>query len=89
MARRDILIHRDLPIINGHVQVPNNSETDKTRVTVDEAIATIDGSVETFLSVGSGYQTGWKTGAQAFVRLPGLVPGTSYSTDPVDALANL
>lgn len=92
MARRDISIHRDLPVINGFVQVPNNAETDKTRVTTAEALAAISGSATTRLSMGSGTQTGWKAGQQEWVRLPGLTPGESYTTelgaDPVDTLAN-
>lgn len=89
MSAQTILIHRDLPIINGFVQVPNNAESDKTRVTYVEALNAINGSALTTLSQGSGNQYGSKVGAQAFVRLPGLIPGTSYGTDPVNALANL
>lgn len=93
MARRDILIHRDLPVINGHVQTPNNKETDKTRVTTAEALAAVSGSATTRLSMGSGKHTGWKAGQQEWLRLPGLTPGDSYLTstgaDPVDTLSGL
>lgn len=83
----DILIYRDFQIIAGYVQVPNNAETDKTRVTTDAALAAIAGSAEVILSAGSGKPTGSKSGAQRFLRLPGLAPGSSYSTDPVEELA--
>ena len=82
----DILIYRDFQIIAGFVQVPPNAETDKNRVTVNEALSAISGSVDTQLSRGSGHEVN-KIGAQEFLRLPGLVPGTSYGTDPVTALA--
>ena len=88
MSMSDIVIYRDFPIINGFVQVPNNAESDKNRVTVTEALNAISGSSQTFLSNGSGQVHGGKHGAQSFVRLPGLQPGQSYATDPVDALAN-
>ena len=92
MARRDILIFRDFQVINGFVQVPPNKETDKNRVTTVEALTAIHGSVENYLTVASGNNTGWKAGAHSFVRLPGLTPRESYLTatgaDPVDTLAN-
>jgi hypothetical protein len=83
-----ILIHRDLQVIDGFVQVPPNKETDKNRVTVVEALSAIAGSEQVYLSQGSGNNRGWKAGAQSTFRLPGLVPGTSYSSDPVDVLSS-
>lgn len=87
MSFETIRIHRDLQVIDSFVQVPPNKETDKTRVTVAETLAAISGSERVHLSQGSGTHRGWKAGAQSIIRLPGLVPGTSYSTDPVDTLA--
>jgi len=88
MSMGTIRIYRDFQIIDGFVQVPPNKETDKNRVTVTEALAAVTGSEQVHLPQGSGDNHGWKAGAQSTLRLPGLVPGTSYSTDPVDALAN-
>lgn len=87
MSFETILIHRDMPIINGFVQVPYNKETDKTRVTADEATNAIADSVVTRLSMGSGKQTGSKFGAQEFFRLPGLAPNDTYVIDPVTVLS--
>lgn len=88
MSFETILIFRDFPIINDHVQVPPNKERDKSRATIDEALAAISGSEEVSLSLGSGKNTGSKFGAQRFLRLPGLKPGDSFAVDPVDALAS-
>lgn len=88
MSFETITIHRDFPIINGFVQVPPNKETDKTRVTTDEALTSISGSEVTRLSLGSGRPRGSKSGQQEFLRLPGLLPNASHAVDPVDAVAN-
>ncbi len=89
MSMQTIVIHRDLQVIDGFVQVPPNNESDKNRVTIAEALNAITDTTRVWLSQGSGQSRGWKSGAQSILRLPGLTPGTSYSTDPVDALANL
>lgn len=89
MSLETIRIFRDLNVINGFVQVPPNTELDKTRVTTEEALGAISGSEEVFLSLGSGPQTGSNFGQQSWLRLPGLLPGTSFVTDPVDDLAGL
>jgi len=88
MSFESIRIHRDFPIINDFVQVPNNLETDKTRVTSTEALTNIVGSEMTQLSLGSGRPRGSKQGQQQWIRLPGLIPGEWYDTDPVDDVAN-
>lgn len=84
----DITIYRDWPIINGHVQVPHNEESDKTRVTSAEALVSITNSAVTRLSLGSGSKTGSKAGQQEWLRLPGLLPDQSHvvtnGSDPVD-----
>jgi hypothetical protein len=95
MAATEILLHRDLPVVNGYVMVPpvrdkikdgDKYPTDKNRLTVAQALVALPGSFEVYLSMGSGYSRGSKHGAQRFLRLPGLVPGTSYtSTGQVDA----
>jgi hypothetical protein len=84
MSFEDITIYRDFPIIDGFVQVPPNEETDKARVTEDEALTLISGSETTRLSIGSGKPRGSKCGQQEFLRLPGITPNTWYTTDPVD-----
>ena len=89
MSFQDIRIHRDFQIINNFVQVPPNKETDKTRVTPAEALTNISGTTTERLSLGSGRPRGWKTGQQEWIRLPGLMPGEWYATDPVDDVAGV
>ena len=88
MSFLDITIFRDFPIIDGFVQIPPNKETDKTRVTEAEALASISGSETTRLSLGSGRPQGAKYGQQEFLRLPGITPNAWYTTDPVNDVAS-
>ncbi len=83
MSFEDIKIYRSWPIINGYVQVPHNKETDKTRVTVDEALASITGSQEVYFSP-LGRNTGRGFGSQSFLELPEEAIGEGYDTNPVD-----
>ncbi len=84
MSFETITIYRDLPIINGYVQVPPNRETEKTDITVVEAQEALEANfaVETpdekKLSLGSGNQVGSDYGAQSWLRLPGIIPGEWY-----------
>lgn len=87
MSLSTITIYRDYAIIDGFVQVPPNKETDKSRVTVAEALAAIDGSAQVHLTGASGANRGGRAGAQSLLRLPGLIPGAAHATDPVDTLA--
>lgn len=84
MSFSEIFIHRAWPVVNGYVQVPNNKPSDKTRVTVDEALSLIDGSSAVQLSHGSGKATGSKHGQQEFLRLPAVAADSWYDTNPVD-----
>lgn len=88
MAFSEIMIYRTWPIINGYVQVPNNKPSDKTRVTVDEALASIPGSDIGRLSLGSGKPTGSKCGQQEFLLLPPVAADGWYESNPIDAVAN-
>lgn len=88
MSFETITIYRDLPSIDGFVQTPNNTDTDKTRVTIDDAESLIVGSETIRLSLGSGRQRGSKCGQQEFLRLPGISPNEWYDEDPVDALSS-
>lgn len=78
MSMSDIRIHRDFNIVRDFVQVPPNREVDKTRVSADRAMDTIQGSQALALSLGSGNCTGSKFGVQRLLRLPPLRPGETY-----------
>jgi hypothetical protein len=76
----EIIIYRDMPIIDGRVTIPP-----------DYPIRTIGyfdfpGATIIKLSLGSGHQTGSKFGAQEFVRLVGITPSEWYSSDPIQPL---
>lgn len=88
MSFEDITIHRAYPIINGYVQVPHNKETDKTRVTVDEAIASISGSEQVWLSKSTGQSTGASFGSQSFLMLPETLAREFLASNPVDEVVN-
>ena len=87
MSFETISIHYHYPIIDDYVQVPNNEETDKTRVTSDEALISIPGSEVVRLTKGSGRQTGSFFGQQEVLRLPGIAPNEWFATNPVDDLS--
>jgi len=89
MSFDSIRIHTDYPIINGFVQIPPNEPLDKIRTDDDTATGLVAGSEIVRLSLGSGKQTGSKHGQQAFLRLPGLLAGEGYSSNPVDSLNGL
>ena len=84
MSFEDILIHRDIPIKNGYVQIPPNNPLDNIRTDDETAVAAIPGSEIVELSLGSGRPTGSKHGQQRFLRLPGIRPNEWYTTDPID-----
>ncbi len=95
-----IMIYRDFQIINDYVQIPPNNETDKNRVDVDTAVILMSQTTmgdpalfgiqalhgEIQLSLGSGPCTGSKHGAQRTFRLPPVIVGQKYTTDPVTIL---
>jgi len=87
MSFETILIHRDLPIVNGFVKTPPNEPLDNIRTDGDSAVGLVAGSEIVRLSLGSGKPTGSKHGQQEFLRLPGIRPDAWYSTDPVDDLS--
>jgi hypothetical protein len=86
MPFNEITIYRDLPIINNFVQIAPNRESDKTRVSMSDAIDDIGGSTLESLSVGSGRSRGSKYGKQHWVRLPGVAADSWYESDPVDEI---
>lgn len=101
MSMEDILIYRDLPIINRYVQLPPNQEANKSIITDEDAEAVLvanfpqnQGMVVQSLSLGSGRNTGSKHGAFSHLRLPGIIPGQWYTnlsgtaSDPVEVLQN-
>ncbi len=72
MSFETIRIHRDIPIIDGYLQVPPNKDKDKNRLTVAEA-ESIDPAPGTILRLsGSGRQRGSRHGGQEFYRLSGV-----------------
>jgi len=89
MSFEDIRLYRQWPIINGYVQVPHNLPRDKTRVTVNEALSLISGSITTMLSLGSGVATGSKHGQQEFLVLPAVLPNGWYTTNPVEDVSGV
>jgi hypothetical protein len=89
MPMSDIKIYRQLPIINGFIQVPPNKESDKTRVS---DIEPTDSSGALFISGATvkrfGYadNTGSKHGRQKFYELPGVAADSWYASgDPLAA----
>lgn len=86
MSFETIRIYRDFPIKNQYVQIPPNREWDKIKVDPFDALNAVPGAEIVRLSSGSGRNVGKGYGQQSFLRLPGLIPGTNYATDPVDDL---
>lgn len=93
MAMSDIKIYRTYPVINGYVQMPLNRKLVKSGLsgvqlykTVTEVVNAIPGSDSSYLSIGSGKNTGWKAGAQEFVTLPPVSADGWYSSDPADTI---
>lgn len=96
----DILIYRALPIINGYLRIPPCRESDKTKVTVEQAEnAPWDAGASppasplgdwgtNRLTLGSGNNTGSHFGSQQFFVLPPLAPGVGYTkaTEPIGIL---
>lgn len=82
MSFEDILIHRDVPIIDRRVAKPPNNPVDYN--TIDSLVASPPTVVN--LSIGSGRQTGSAFGAQEFVRIDGIRPDEWYATDPMALL---
>jgi len=81
----DIRIHRDIPAIGGYLQVPPNTEGNKTHYRIDQTLSQNPSTGEIVrLTGGSGRQFGSRIGAQEFFRLNGIAPNEWYSTDPMD-----
>lgn len=95
---RDIVIYRDLPVVNGYVET-GAPESRKQRVNVEDAQSLIDTNMNSTPDSGlkhivgaSGMITkyGASKGRDSFLRLPGIEPGEWYrnksgaSIDPVD-----
>ena len=86
MSFSEITIYRDLPVICNFVQIPPNRESDKTIVSMTEALLSIDDSTLESLSVGSGRSRGSGYGKQHWVRLPGVAADSWYGSDPLDEI---
>lgn len=89
MPMSEIKIFRQLPIVNGYVQVHNNLPSDKTRVS---ELETTDSSGAYFISganvksFGYAKETGSKHGRQRFYELPGVSADSWYASgDPLAA----
>lgn len=90
MSFETIRIHRDIPAIDGFLQVPPNKEKHKnTGLDIDQAalLAPPLGSIVRLS--GSGRQRGSRYGAQEFFRLDGIRPDQWYDTDGVDPMDSL
>ena len=91
MSFETISIVRSFPIINGYVKLPINRSVVKAGgngnqdyVSVDDVLGVIAGSKEVSLSLGSGPNTGRKTGAQRILELPAINALGWYESDPTD-----
>jgi hypothetical protein len=82
MSYETILIHRDIPVIDGFMATPPNEPLDN-RTTDPETFISGTNHEITRLSLGSGKQTGAKFGQQEWVRLAGIRPDEWYATDPL------
>jgi hypothetical protein len=87
----DIRIHRDVPSIDGFLQVPPNKERNKNKGQRIDNTINLTPPLGTIvrLTGGSGRQRGSKTGAQEFFRLDGIRPDQWYGTDGVDPMDSL
>lgn len=98
---RDILIYRDVPIINGYAQTSPNLESNKTNTDLDAAASAIDANMNAtadsgiaYLVKGSGRVTkhGAVKGRDTMLRLPGIEPSEWYrdqsgnSIDPMETI---
>lgn len=88
MSFSSIRIHRDLPIINGYVQLPPCRDQEKTKKTTDEALDALGSAQVVRLSLGSGQQQGGRHGQQEILRLPYITPNTWYASDPVETISD-
>ena len=83
MSFETIKIYRQLPVIDGFVQVPPNRESDKTRITADSLYDTAPSKFTRIrLSGGSGGNPpGTGRGQQELVELEGITPDAWYESD--------
>lgn len=86
MSFETITIYRDVPIINKYAQIQPNRIKNKTSVLATTVKSSVSGSTYVDLTGGSGAQYGSGHGSQQFIRLPGLIPGSYYDSDPLDGL---
>ncbi len=91
MSFETILIHRDVPSIDGFLQVPPNKEKNKNKgvdPNTAELLSPPLGNVVR-LTGGSGRQRGSRYGVQEFFRLDGIRPDQWYDTDGTDPMDSL
>lgn len=90
MSFETIRIYRDVPAIDGQVQVPPNKEKNKNKgVDIDMlAVTPTSPPLGTVVRLGVGNrQRGSRYGAQEFFRLYGLAPNEWYGSE--DTMASL
>ncbi len=88
MSFEDIKILRSFPVIDDFVQIAPNTEIEKTKVTLEAALALIPGSKVIRLSLGSGRRWGLKSGQDELFQLPAILPNTWYTSDHIATLDN-
>jgi hypothetical protein len=89
MSFKSIKIYRDIPVIDGFAQIPDNLEAEKESYEAPRSGIAVGGAFDnTELSLGSGDQTGSKFGAQRFIRLDPIQPDQWYDDDPLMNLTN-
>lgn len=90
MSFETIRIHRDIPAIDGFLQVPPNKEKNKNTGVDIELTTVMSPPLGTIVRLGKGNrQRGSRYGSQEFFRLDGIRPDQWYDTDgtdPVDSL---
>lgn len=91
MSFETIRIHRDIPSIDGFLQVPPNKEKNKNKGQQIETALNLSPPLGTIvrLTGGSGRQRGSRYGAQEFFRLYGIAPNEWYDGDGADPVSNL
>jgi len=76
MSFSDITIHRQIPIINNFMQLPDNLEKDKTAVTMAAYLAAHPtATLERLSGTGGARTAGGKFGVQEFVSLAAVAVG--------------
>lgn len=97
---RDILIYRDVPVINGYAQTAPNLESEKTGKAASTAVTELEAEMNfdldpeqsTLLGSSKISRNGVLKGRQNWIRLPGIDPDewyTNKSGDSIDPMATI